>query len=77
MAQFTLIQGRRYRATLSLGWLEQFAGNDMIAAQLTGAGFGNVEVEGSGDTRVAVGSWNRESQDVPLPEQVVEVVEVA
>ena len=77
MAQFTLTQGRRYRATLRLGWLESIAGNDRIAAELAKAGFGEVEVEGAGDTRIAQGVWTGESTDVKLPEQVAELVEVA
>ena len=77
MPEFTLGQGKRYRATLSLGWFEQIAGNDRIAAELAKAGFGEVSVEGDGDVRVAQGVWTRESQAVSLPEQVAELVEVA
>jgi hypothetical protein len=77
MATFTLEAGRRYRATLSLGWIEQFAGNDLIAAELARAGFGEVAVSGAGENRVAEGVWTRESQEVPLPEQVTELVAVA
>ena len=76
MPEFTLGQGRRYRATLTLGWLEQIAGNDRIAAELAKAGFGDVVVQGDGETRVAQGVWTRESQEVALPEQVAELVEV-
>lgn len=77
MAEFTLSSGKRYRATLTLGWLEQITGNDRIAAELAKAGFSNVVVEGDGETRVAQGVWTRESQAVALPEQVAELVEVA
>lgn len=77
MADFTLTEGRRYRAALTLGWLEQLAGNDMIAAELSRAGFTDVSVEGSGDARTAEGTWSRESQQVRLPEQVTELSELA
>lgn len=77
MAEFSLGQGKRYRATLTLGWLEQIAGNDRIAAEMAKAGFANVEVEGEGETRVAQGVWTRESKEVSLPEQVTAIVEVA
>lgn len=77
MADFTLTRGNRYRATLTLGWLEQLAGNDMIAAELMRAGFTDVSVEGAGEARTAEGVWSGESQQVPLPEQVTDLVEVA
>ena len=76
MPDFTLGQGRRYRATLTLGWLEQIAGNDRIAAELAKAGFSEINVQGDGETRIAHGVWTRESQAVALPEQVAELVEV-
>jgi hypothetical protein len=77
MATFKLSKGQRYRATLMLGWLEQMAGNERIAAEFSKAGFEDVVVEGSGDSRVAEGVWRGESMMVALPEQVAEVVELA
>lgn len=75
MAEFKLDQGKRYRASLTLGWLESFAGNDMVAAEFAKAGFTEVVVEGSGESRTAEGVWCRETMEVKLPEQVSEVVE--
>lgn len=77
MAKFTLATGKRYQATLTLGWLEQIASNEQIAGEFAKAGFGDVTVEGSGDTRIAEGVWTRESMEVSLPEQVSDVVELA
>lgn len=77
MAEFTLGHGKTYKATLILGWIEQIASNDMIAAEFAKAGFGDVVVEGSGDTRIAQGVWSRESMQVSLPEQVSEISELA
>ena len=77
MAEFTLAQGKRYKATLTLGWLEQIASNDQIASEFANAGFGDVVVEGSGDTRIARGVWSRESMQVSLPDQVSEITELA
>ena len=57
MATFTVQMGRRYRATISLGWLERWASNDTIAEQLRAAGFSDVSVTGSGGTRTAEALW--------------------
>lgn len=73
MADFKLTKGQRYQATLTLGWLESFAGNDLISGELERAGFGNVVVTGEGETRVAEGVWIGESTDVSLPHQVTDV----
>jgi hypothetical protein len=77
MASFTLTHGQRYKAMLTLGWLESFASNDMIAGELAKAGFTGIEVEGSGENRVAHGVWSRDTMNVPLPEQVTDMVAVA
>lgn len=77
MAEFTLGNGKRYRAELTLGWLESFAGNDMIAAEFAKAGFTDVQVEGTGESRTATGVWSRETMEVKLPDQVTGVVLVA
>jgi hypothetical protein len=57
MATFTVRQGKRYRATITLGWLERWASNEMIADKLHDAGFTDVKVEGSGGTRQAEALW--------------------
>jgi len=77
MYTFTLAQGKRYRATLTLSWLESFAGNDMVAGEFAKAGFTDVVVQGSGESRTAEGVWSGETMMVSLPGQVTDVVEVA
>lgn len=77
MSEFTVRQGRRYRATISLGLLEQLAGNEVIAEKLRAVGFAEVEVSGRGDTRTAVALWPSEDRAAPLPPQVTSVVELA
>ncbi len=57
MSAFTVQQGKRYRAVISLGLLESLAGNGMIADRLREAGFTDVVVKGAGATREAVGLW--------------------
>jgi hypothetical protein len=76
MATFTVQQGKRYRATISLGLLERFASNDMIAERLRTAGFSDVSVTGSGATRVAEALWPSSNATAEMPAQVSSVVEV-
>lgn len=76
MGIFTVRRGQRYRATLSLGLLESLADNEMIADRLRGAGFADVNVVGSGSTRLAEGSWPSDDASAELPSQVTAVTEI-
>ena len=75
MATFTVQMGRRYRATISLGWLERWASNDTIAEQLRAAGFSDVSVTGSGGTRTAEALWPGPDTTGEMPPQIVAVVD--
>lgn len=75
MATFTVRQGKRYRATLSLGWLERWASNETIAGKLRDAGFSEVKVDGSGGTRQAEALWPGPDTTAEMPSQIVEVIE--
>jgi hypothetical protein len=75
MATFTVQQGRRYRATISLGWLERWASNETIAERLRDAGFSDVAVTGSGGTRTAQALWPGPDTTGEMPPQIVAVVE--
>ena len=55
--EFTVHQGKRYRATLALTSIEQLADNAMIAQKFRDLGFSGVRVSGSGATRRVVGVW--------------------
>jgi hypothetical protein len=76
MPSFTVRQGQRYRAIITLGWLERWVGNDAIASKLEKAGFAEVAVAGSGGTRVAEAVWPGEDATSEMPPQVSEVAEV-
>lgn len=52
MATYTVRKGKRYRANITLGLLQSVASNDMIADKFREAGFAEVEVMGSGRTRI-------------------------
>lgn len=76
MATFTVQQGKRYRATISLGIFERFASNDTIAAKLRDAGFHDVQVSGSGATRYAEAVWPGVDASAEMPSQIVSVAEL-
>jgi hypothetical protein len=76
MAAFTAHQGKRYRATISLGTLERFASNDTIAGRLRTAGFTDISLSGAGSTRIAEALWPAADATAELPKQITEVVEL-
>jgi hypothetical protein len=76
MATFTVRQGRRYRATISLGMLERLASNDTIAEKLRAAGFSDVTVTGSGPVRTAEALWPKPDTTADMPQQIATVAEV-
>lgn len=76
MTAFAVRQGKRYRATISLGLVERLATNEMIADRLRAAGFSDVSVTGSGATRSAEALWPRADTSAELPTQLTEVVEL-
>lgn len=74
---FNLQRGKRYRATITLGFVERLASNDMIADKFRSAGFKDVSVQGEGGTRYAEGVWDSEDMRPSYPPQISEVLEVA
>jgi len=65
--EFTVHQGKRYRATLSLNSVEQLADNALIARKFRALGFAKVRVSGAGAIRRVEGVWPREDASAPLP----------
>jgi hypothetical protein len=76
VATFTVRQGKRYRAKIQLGWLEALASNELIAAKLRAAGFSEIGVLGSGQTRQAEALWPNADSTGEMPPQIAEIVEV-
>jgi hypothetical protein len=76
MPTFTVHQGKRYRAIITLGWLESWVGNSTIASKLEEAGFAEVLVTGSGATRIAEAVWSGADTTGEMPPQVSDVAEV-
>lgn len=73
----TLHNGRRYRTTISLGFVERLASNDTIAEKFRAAGFSDIHVTGEGATRCAEGVWNGGEITATLPPQITDVSEVS
>ncbi len=73
---FKLERGKRYKTTLTLGFLERLATNEMIADKFRAAGFTDVVVEGEGGRRYAEGVWNADDMRADYPPQISEVTEV-
>lgn len=76
MAEFTVRQGRRYRATITLGWIERWASNDVIVEKLRAAGFSEISVTGSGSTRTAEAVWAGADTTGEMPLQITAVADV-
>lgn len=76
MARRKIREGARYRAKLTLGFLEQFASNQLIASRFTGLGFTDVVVSGEGGNRVVEALWPLPDAEGEVPSQVVELREI-
>jgi hypothetical protein len=74
--EFTVHQGNRYRATLSLNSVERLADNALIARKFRALGFSNVHVSGTGTIRRVEGVWPRKDASAPLPPQIVAVAKL-
>ena len=72
-AEFTVHQGKRYRATLSLNSVERLADNALIARKFRALGFSKVRVSSTGAIRLVEGVWPRKDASAPLPPQIVAV----
>jgi hypothetical protein len=72
-SEFTVEQGKRYRATLSLTSVERLADNELIARKFRALGFSKVRVSGSGATRRVEGVWPGKNASAPMPPQIVAV----
>ena len=77
MAEFTVQQGKRYRAEISLRFFERIVSNETIESRLREAGFSDVRVRGSGATRHAEALWRGPDTTALLPAQIASIAEVA
>jgi hypothetical protein len=72
-ADFTVHQGKRYRATLALNSVERLTDNALIARKFRALGFSKVRVSGTGAVRRVEGVWPRKDASATLPRQIVAV----
>ena len=66
MSNFTVRRGRRYRATIRLGLIEQLADNETIAAQLRAAGLHRRRRFGERGQAHAEALWPNGDASAPL-----------
>ena len=71
--EFTVHQGKRYRATLALNSVERLTDNALIARKFRALGFSKVRVSGAGAVRRVEGVWRRKDASATLPRQIVAV----
>ena len=71
--EFTVHQGKRYRATLALNSVERLTDNALIARRFRALGFSKVRVSGAGAVRRVEGVWHRKDASATLPRQIVAV----
>ena len=74
--EFTVHQGKRYRATLSLSSVERLVDNASIAQKFRALGFTGVRVSGSGATRKVEGVWPGKDMSTNMPRQIVAVAKL-
>jgi hypothetical protein len=73
---FTVRQGKRYRATVSLNWVERLPSNQAIAQKFLDVGFSDVHVLGRGGTRSANARWPAQDASAEIPTQIESIEEV-
>ena len=76
MAVFTVQQGKRYRAEISLRFFERIVSNETIASRLREAGFTEVRVDGSGASRHAEALWPGPDTTAEMPAQIATIAEL-
>jgi hypothetical protein len=76
VAVFTVEQGKRYRAEISLRFFERIVSNETIASRLREAGFTEVRVDGSGASRHAEALWPKPDTTGEMPAQIATIAEL-
>ena len=75
-AEFTVHQGKRYRATIALKSVERLVDNALIAQKFRDLGFSAVRVSGAGATRRVEGLWPGEDAGANMPPQIISVAKL-
>ncbi|MGA8689365.1 MAG: hypothetical protein WB662_05485, partial [Methyloceanibacter sp.] len=75
-AEFTVHQGKRYRAIIALNSVEQLVDNALIAQKFRNFGFSRVRVSGAGATRRVEGVWPGKDTSTNMPPQIIAVAKL-
>lgn len=75
--KFTVRQGRRYKATITLVGIESWGGNSTIAGKLIEAGFKDVKVTGGGYRRTGEGTWSKSDTTAEIDSHLSNITEMA
>jgi hypothetical protein len=70
MPLFTVRKGQRYKAKITLSFLQRLATNEMVAGKFQEVGFTDVSVTGSGRTRHAEGLWPHHDTTAEIPSEI-------
>ena len=76
MAIYTVCKGKRYRATITLGFFQRLASNETVADKFREVGFTDVEVSGSGRNRLGKGLWPQEDATAEIPDEITSISEI-
>ena len=76
MPMYTVRKGRRYQATIQLGFFQSVASNQTVAAKFREIGFDEVEVTGSGRRREGKALWPKEDATASIPAEIVAIKEL-
>lgn len=74
--EFTVHQGKRYRAIIALNSVEQLVDNALIAQKFRNLGFSRVRVSGAGATRRVEGVWPGKDTSTNMPPQIIAVAKL-
>jgi len=76
MRHFTVEKDKRYRARITLGFVQRFATNEMVAGKFQEVGFTDVVVTGSGRERHATGLWPHQDATAEIPNEIDHIHEI-
>ncbi len=73
MPLYTVRKGQRYRATISLGWVQSVSSNATVADKFREVGFEEVTVWGSGRRRTGTALWPKEDASAEIPDEIIDI----
>lgn len=65
-----LYNGIKYRADVTLNFVQRLASNERVAEEFEKIGFIDITVTGDGKNRKATGTWNGAMQEAPIDKRI-------